>query len=123
MECVKFVSVRLPAKDSDDFPSNFPLIHFVYDCWDATIDSTTGRILDWPDNFGARLLSYHVGDQGSYHLLDKNMNTIASIEHDYVPESIPGKYGDYVNFIINEDGFITNWPKDPNFEHFFQEEE
>jgi hypothetical protein len=41
----------------------------------------------------------------------------------YVPNDlVPGSYGDYVELSINEEGVITNWPKNPSVDEFFDED-
>jgi hypothetical protein len=110
-----FVAVRY---DDEDMPYDFPFRKG--DGWAVTIDAETGQIQDWPQGI-AYDLHMKVVDCGSYFLLDAQDRVLGSIEHDYVPDCIPGEYGDYIDFKIDEGGKITNW--NPNFtvDEFFPE--
>lgn len=105
---VDIASVRivLPVKyDEDDMPHDFPFRKG--DMWEVTIDADTGKIRDWPGL--AFDLHMKVTDAGSYYVYDRSGVLFASREEDYVPDYIPGSYGDYVELVIAEDGTITNW--------------
>lgn len=111
------VAVRYGEEDiSNDFPLRKG------DMWSAIVEVDTGKILDWP--IGRKGEMYmKVADQGSYYLLDKEGNTVLSIEDDYVPHGIvPGQYGDYISLVINDQGIITNWPKRPSLADFIKED-
>ena len=71
------------------------------------IDVETGIIRGWPIGKSGEL-EMKVCDEGIYTLLDADDAIIESKEG-YVPSCIPGKYGDYVCFKINENGKIANW--------------
>ena len=106
--------------DDEDMPYDFPFR--TNDMWLVTIDIDSGQIVDWPKGI-AHDLYMKVTDNGSYYLMDDEGNTVASIEDNYVPNSlIPGEYGDYIDLKIDENGIIKNWPKKPSFEDFFPEE-
>lgn len=106
---VAAVRVVLPVKYGDeDMPYDFPFRKG--EQWEIVIDMDTGKIRDWPQGL-AYDLSMKVTDGGSYYLLDENDNVVASLQ-DYVPEPIPGRYGDYVELEINADGTIDNWDPD-----------
>ena len=49
-------------------------------------------------------------DGGVYKLLCGEH--VTATRHDYVPNCIPGKYGDYVVFDIAEDGTLKGWKPD-----------
>ena len=110
------IKVELPVRYGDeDVPFDFPLRKG--DVWSAIIDIKTGIVHNWPKDQSADLYM-KVCDEGSYHLLDEEYNTIKSIVNDYVPHGIiPGEYGDYVDLKIVE-GVITNWKKNPNAKDF-----
>lgn len=113
---VKSVVVDIPVRyEEEDIPNDFPLR--VGDRWKATIDVETGQIHDWPQG---KTGSFYmkVCDEGIYTLLDQEGNELAKIDEDYVPNLIPGEYGDYVEFAIDENGIVTNWPKHPDFSNF-----
>jgi hypothetical protein len=117
---IKFVKVALAVRyDEEDMPNDFPLRSG--DMWNATIEIDTGKILDWPAGKSGEFYM-KVCDCGNYYLLDENKAVVASIEEDYVPNGvIPGEYGDYAEFKINESGIVKNWPKSPRLDAFFPE--
>lgn len=118
---ISFIEVRLPVRyDDEDMPYDFPLREG--DTWNALIHIDTGKIEAWPPGETGRF-HMKVCDEGTYILLAADGTTvIATIENGYVPSDlIPGEYGDYVEFQINEDGAITNWPKKPDVSQFFPE--
>ena len=119
---ITILKIVIPIRyGEEDIPNNFPLRNG--DTWSATINIDNGEILEWPKGEKGRL-STKVCDSGSYFLLDTDGNTVLSIEEDYVPnELVPGEYGDYIDLIIDENGFITNWHKNPSIEEFFIEDE
>ena len=90
----------------DDIPYDFP--HRQGNLLDVTIDIDTGAIRDWPAGLGESAVNMKVVDGGSYYLMDHD-TVLASIEHDYVPDCLPGDYGDYVEWHIDRRGIITNW--------------
>ncbi len=102
--------------DDEDIPYDFPFRNG--NSWAVTIEIDKGRIMSWPKGYKYDL-HMKVCDQGNYYLLDDNDEELASIEDDYVPNDlIPGSYGDYIELNINEDGYITNWPKNPSLSSF-----
>lgn len=108
--------------EQEDMPNDYP--HRDGETWDVTIDIATGQIRDWPKRDVAPLDLYmKVCDSGSYYLLDGDKQ-IASIEGDYVPRAIPGKWGDYVDFKIDANGRITNWKFDTSkLDQFFGDDD
>jgi hypothetical protein len=106
---VATIEVILPVRyDDEDIPYDAPMR--AGDIWQAEIDAATGEIYHWPR--GKTLDMYmKVCDSGTYILRDGSGDIIAA-RYDYVPHGIiPGEYGDYVDFKINEMGKITNWRK------------
>jgi hypothetical protein len=114
------VYVMLPVRHEDeDMPYDFPLRRG--DIWEAFIDIDTGKISGWPEGRKGGFYM-KVCDSGVYRLISPDGEITE--RNDYVPHGlIPGDYGDYVQFEINEQGIITNWPKTPDVSCFFQDEE
>lgn len=117
---IKYVLMSVAVRyEDEDIPYDFPLRKG--SLWVAKIDIDKGQIVEWPKGEIGNL-KMKVCDQGSYFLIDENGETILSIEDDYVPNQlIPGSYGDYIDFQIDENGFITNWPKNPSIGDFTEE--
>jgi hypothetical protein len=119
---VAFVEVALPVSyGNEDMPADAPFR--IDDLWEAIIDVDTGTVIDWPQ--GETLeFRMKVCDQGSYILLDRDGNEIASIVENYVPNDlIPGRYGDYVDLNISGTGKILNWKPNANLADFVEEDE
>ena len=105
---IKTVHCKLPVRyEEEDIPNNYP--HRKNDVWDIHIDADTGQISDWPQGVAPLEMNMKVCDEGSYYLYNAHGNTVWSREQDYVPSFLPGGYGDYIGFRINESGVITNW--------------
>jgi len=117
---IKSVRVEVAIRyDEEDVPNDFPLREG--DIWKATIDIETGKIEGWPAGITGHL-NMKVCDEGSYYLLDQEGNTILSLEGDYVPnELVPGSYGDYIDLQINDQGFVTNWCRNPSIDDFIKD--
>jgi len=119
VEDIKFVNIEVPVRyEEEDIPFDYPFRKA--DMWHITVEHPTGKIINWPKNIPARRLYMKVVDTGLYSILNEDKQIISSIENDYVPDSnsIPGSYGDYLNFEIDEDGIITNWYKEASFYEF-----
>lgn len=102
--------------DDEDMPYDAPMREG--DMWKATIDIDEKCIVAWPKG---KALSFDmkVCDQGSYQLFDDHGNQVLAIENNYVPNNLlPGEYGDYLRLEIDENGVITNWLDDANFDDF-----
>ena len=101
------------AEDTPQLISGALRLHVVID---------TGEIIGWPKGKDWSLdVFLKVTDTGIYTLLDPFGEQVGEINQNYVPHGlIPGEYGDYVNLKIDDQGFITNWPKEPNVSEFFQ---
>lgn len=115
---VDHVIITVPARyDEEDIPNDFPLRHG--DIWSATVDIDTGKVDGWPKGKSG-VLSMKVVDEGVYELRSSRGEREAVLDGDYVPHGlIPGEFGDYIKLEINEDGVITNWPKEPDLSRFF----
>lgn len=110
---VRYVRVSVPINYGDeDMPAD--LFGRTGDVWDVTIDVDSGKIESW--NGGEFELHMKVCDGGSYYLLDEYRQIIGSREGDYVPDIIPGSYGDYIELSIAADGTILNWDKRPDLD-------
>lgn len=124
MKDIKFLKIDVPVMYDDEIPEDFPCREkskHGWDRWKIIVDVETGQIINFPKDIDYNFFAKPV-DSGSYYLLDKNKNIIASIEDNYVPnKAIPDSdgYGDYINLNISK-GYITNWYKSPNYEEFFK---
>lgn len=106
----------------DDMPTDFPLLDEKKESWVALVDIDTGAITGWPKG-DKRSMHVKVCDAGFYKLINSDGELIAT-KCGYVPNGVvPGAYGDYVELEIDENGIITNWPKNPDISEFFREEE
>lgn len=104
--------------DDEDISYDFPMRKG--DLWKAKVELDTGKIVDWPAGKSGDLYM-KVCDEGTYTLLDDAGQKVAAIEQNYVPHGVvPGKYGDYVDLEISEDGTITNWPRKPDLSAFIE---
>lgn len=80
------------------------------DCWKPLININTGKIVNWTQGVKASI-HYKVCDNGTYKLLDINMELIKKIR-DYVPKMLSPKvegWGDYITMDIDSDGQINDW--------------
>ena len=80
------------------------------DCWKPLININTGKIVNWTQGVKASI-NYKVCDNGTYKLLDANMELIKKIR-DYVPKMLSPKeegWGDYIIMDIDPDGQIRDW--------------
>jgi len=80
------------------------------DCWKPLININTGKIINWTQGVRANI-HYKVCDNGTYKLLDANMELIKKIR-DYVPKMLSPKeegWGDYIIMDIDTDGQIQDW--------------
>lgn len=118
---ITHIHLDLPVRyDEDDIPNDFPLRKG--ERWECDVEMDTGKISRWPQG-RAEDFYMKVTDGGIYQLLDENAKLVAEIAQNYVPHGVvPGEYGDYIHFKINEHGIITNWPKKPNVSAFFESE-
>lgn len=120
---ITHVIVTLPVRyEEEDIPNNFPFRQG--EKWEAKIEIDTGKILGWPEGQAGEIEYMKVCDSGIYQLLDADGKIVLERTRDYVPHGlIPGEYGDYVSFHINEQGIITNWPKRPDIRQFLKQDD
>jgi len=81
------------------------------DFWAPVIDIDNGTVVAWPDDMVAKFY-FKICDTGSYYLLDKNMDILASIDNNYVPNGLCHGdigYGDYIIFNVGGDGKIEKY--------------
>lgn len=113
------VPVRYGTEDiATDCPGRRPwregdTDHGADDRWDVIIDIDTGRIVNWWPAGKAVTVDMKVCDEGVYVLYDAAGDEVARIEG-YVPDCVPGRYGDYVSFDIDSNGVVQNWEPDPD---------
>ena len=113
----RFVSVEVPVNyDDEDMPYNAP--GRTGNTWRAVIDLDRHAIENWPP--GVTLsFTMKVKHGGIYKLFDKHMDLITELNREYVPnELLPGSYGDYLELVIDKNGTITNWWRNPNLSDF-----
>ena len=124
IEEVKYIRCILPVRyEDEDMPYDFPFRNGKI--WDVIIEAESGRILGFPTDYPFNL-EMKVVDEGIYSLLDENKEVIAYLHEEYVPDSytIPGEYGDYIHFRI-EEGYIKNWysSKERKYKEFIDVDE
>ena len=94
------------------------------DNWCPKIDLETGQILNWTNGVKANT-HYKVCDAGTYTLLDKDENIVASYDG-YVPDVLDpynDSYGDYIILNIDENGMIDKWNNYASLEEFENKED
>ena len=76
------------------------------------IDLDNGQVLDWTKGVKANI-NYKVCDQGRYSFLDKDLEEIIGSDGTmYVPSLLDftnDSFGDYMDFTIDENGYIEEW--------------
>ena len=76
------------------------------------IDIETGKVVNFPENgIPMYLTNVKIVDSGTYILKDSNLKDI-SVHEGYVPACLSIEeegFGDYVEIIINKDGYINDW--------------
>lgn len=105
--------------EDDDMPTDFPLLQ--NGIWTAMVDVDTGAIDEWPIG-DSRTMHIKVCDAGSYALYDAAGSEVTAFDG-YVPDIVPGSYGDYIELEIDENGVITNWDPNASIDDFFKDEE
>lgn len=102
--------------DDDENPK-MPFIEVEYDkyghkrfCWQPTIDLENGVIINWPKGVKVHVF-YKVCDEFECTVYDKNDNEVLHYEG-YVPDFMAIEdegYGDYIDMIVDENGYINDW--------------
>ncbi len=122
---IAYLSIEVPYDDDDEIPELLIQESFAGGGRLALlIDLDHRKVVDWPENLPeGKYCDLHmkVRDSGTYRLLDPHMGEIAVIDQDYVPDGVPGSYGDYITLRITSDGTVTNLPRKYNFSDFFRE--
>lgn len=115
---VKYLKVRIDNIDIRDWELNYNPIesmeqHPFYSnkkSIEFAIELETGKVLNWCQ--GNRLETWDkVVDEGVYTLCDSDFNEVVGYDG-YVPKMLDRRgdgYGDYLQFIIDENGYILNW--------------
>lgn len=86
---------------------------------DMVIDLETGMVEDWPQGKEGAVHIKAV-DQGRYWLRDHEGRDVAEIIEDYVPHgAVPGAYGDYIVFAIDQSGKVKPWSVDLEEDSWF----
>lgn len=121
---IKKIRIRVEPRyvgdgEDDDMPTDFPLLQD--GTWSAMVDVDTGAIDQWPIG-DSRTMHIKVCDAGSYALYDATGSEVAAFDG-YVPDIVPGSYGDYIELEIDENGVITNWDPSASINDFFKDEE
>lgn len=107
---VKTVKIDAPVRyDDEDMPYDFPFRSG--DMWSVEVDADTGVIRNWPEGVSHDLYM-KVVDTGTYTLLGEDGQELYCVNENYVPDWIPGEYGDYLVFSIGPDGKIAEWDSD-----------
>jgi hypothetical protein len=127
MKKAKYIKVEAAVRYWDDATINGDnsesgdLVPFkIGDLWLPVIEIYTGKIIDWPQGSVADF-HFKVCDAGTYHLLDENMEVIASREDNYVPDGLchgDQGYGDYIIFSVDETGQILKYRNNIDLEDF-----
>lgn len=93
-------------------------------CVVLTIDVETGQVINWPKNSPHDFFDVKIVDEGEYILYDEIVNEIVRYRG-YVPDCIgEGGYGDYLEFEIDENGYIVDWEfTKEDLEEFFESAE
>lgn len=115
----EFNAIRVVAKmrhQIDDAPNG--MFGLTGETLDIIIDlEPEARIRGWSGP--AIKLHAKVCDCCSVYFLDFQTQ-VAAVEGDYVPSFMPGKHwGDYLIFDIAENGVITNWKKNADYQGYF----
>lgn len=115
---IKYVKISVPVHPGyDDVPERFLNEHKVFS---LKIDVDSRKVCNWPEGQEAIDIFIKACDRGTYSLLDSENATVAMMIGQYVPDCIPGKYGDYIDLKIDSNGVIKNWLRNPDFSEFFE---
>lgn len=145
MNEIKYMRLVLPIRyGEEDLPEFFPwrnddILDFTYNIKTGEILNpenkrmVTGPIIEWnkshkrvpreklENEYIYELNDLKVVDEGSYYLLDENLEILYSLKEEYVPDSysVDGEYGDYINLHIDLLNWkLVNFRKDATFKEF-----
>lgn len=103
--------------NDDEENPKMPFVETEYDnygrkkfYWQPTIDLENGRILSWPEGVKAHVF-YKVCDEFECTIYDRSGNEVLNYEG-YVPDFMAIEdegYGDYIDMIVDENGYINDW--------------
>lgn len=93
----------------DDFFEKYPET-YEEGCLKLIIDIETGYVVNWPENNEIDLHTIKVADGGTYSIMENLDGTGENIAYEgYVPKCFGDKYGDYLEFEIDEHSNIPGW--------------
>ena len=120
---VKYVGVTVDLKYEDELhQEGVPYKLPSGSLWSAVIDIDEKKFLNWPVKKPWKF-EFKPRDSGTYILYTPELLEVARLDQEYVPNSLlPGEYGDYLEFDVDENGYILNWLKNPNFDDFKQKD-
>lgn len=118
----EFIEVENDRKvnyiSDDDENPKMPFIEVEYDkyghkkfYWTPTIDLENGVIINWPKGVKTHVF-YKVCDDFRCTISDENDNNEVLHYEGYVPDFMAIEeegYGDYIDMIIDENGYIQDW--------------
>ena len=109
---------------SQSYPNMFIIDEFGYRKLFLHIDIETGKVYNWPENHKMDFYDVKIVDEGEYAICDECRNEIIRY-NGYVPNCIgEGGYGDYLEFEIDENGYIVDWNfTKEDLEEFFENAE
>lgn len=123
---INFEDAEVNGEEDDEFEPRIPGAEEIdgENRWNILIDIKDGKILNWTKGVTAKVF-YKVCDDGVYTAYDNNMSVTHEID-DYVPKIMDFDdesygYGDYIEFSVNEDGYIENWPNNERIKFFIDD--
>ena len=103
--------------NDDEENPKMPFVETEYDkyghkrfYWQPTIDIENGLIINWPEGVKAHVF-YKVCDEFECTIYDRSGNEVLYYEG-YVPDFMAIEdegYGDYIDMVVDENGYINNW--------------
>ena len=93
----------------DDFFKKYPETK-EGDYLKLVIDLETGHVINWPEHNEIELYTIKVCDSGTYSIMENLDESGENITYEgYVPKCFGDKYGDYLEFEIDENSNIPGW--------------
>ena len=130
MDIEGFVFDERNYESLEEFFKDYPDLASDIDyCGDKTIclkvDINTGKVLNWPKGVSRDFNNIKLVDTGTYQIRNERNEIIAGYKG-YVPECLQvdeNGFGDYLQFWINEDGYIDDWEFNQEyFDEFIKKE-